>query len=617
MEPHSLIVTEIVKALMPKLLEHLGKKTVRDNDIEVRIAEHMSFVANWSQTVQFHGMAVAKDTAAATIPLTIDTLPRKFRGKTSRGKEVDELALIHDSYQYILLGDPGSGKTTTLKRMARRVLLEEPDSDDRWQFPVVVRLRDLDQGYSLLEHIAATFGIPFETRNEEIREKITWMERTFNKQSVSALAKSSRSDGRIEYDAKGNPAFRVKQIRQRYVLNTKLMHVLHDVFSTTNTLILLDGLDELSQDRHADTVQEIEALSASLRESKIVVTCRSGEYTRTLDGFHVMELCPLSRDQKVTIAKKWLPDADRFLNTLDQMPYSDLGDRPLFLTHLIILFQNHGQLPEQPGTIYKKIVHLMLELWDSQRRIARDSIYSSFMPDRKLEFLAALSFQLTYHLRRKTFSEVDLIDAYRLVCESFRLPASEAKEVVKEIESHTGLIFEGATDSYEFSHLSLQEYLAATYLVKASFSACVDEYVRDYPEPVAIAVAISSDPTSWLVELLLKRKTLHCFSPESAVSFLSRLSLERPYFTRSSKLGFAILRLAFEFPEATEYPIQRLLSDEFVTKSVKDALGYYVETPQQKHPTAVELVQSFDLTTLQFGYPALGGALRRSLYIKD
>ena len=157
-------------------------------------------------------------------------------------------------------------------------------------------------------------------------------------------------------------------------------------------------------------------MSDHTHNCKIIVSCRSGDYNQQIEGFNVVEICPLDRSQKYEIANKWLKEPSEFLGNIENCPYSDLSDRPLFLTQLIVIYDNQGYLPDQPSAVYKKMVSLMLEYWDFQRGVKRRSAYAFFTPERKLEFLAAMSYQLTYQSRLKVFREMDLINAYSAFC---------------------------------------------------------------------------------------------------------------------------------------------------------------------------------------------------------
>lgn len=313
--------------------------------------------------------------------------------------------------------------------------------------------------------------------------------------------------------------------------------------------MLLDGLDEIDGALRRRIEGELKSLAQQLSSAKLIVTCRSGDYSSMIEGFNVVELCPLSWEQVSQIASIWLSEeADAFMVALKSLPYSDLADRPLLLAQLLLLFKRQGYLPEQPSEIYRRIVRLLLEDWDSQRRIRRGSQYSRFASDRKLEFLATLAYRLTYKIKTKVFSEKDLIVTYQAIYQKFGLPEQEAERVAHEVESHTGIIIAGAANKYEFSHLSIQEFLCAEYLVRDAFPSHLTDYVRSYPAPIAIAVAISSDPSNWMAGLFL-RTSRNCghFTEESLSAFLSRLFIERPYFEVSPVLGHILLRMFSDF----------------------------------------------------------------------
>lgn len=607
MELQSTVVSEILKALLPRLIGYLRKLSITEKQIEPNLEAHLSFVSNWCQSIQFYGMPQYKDTERDTIDLTIDTIPRKFRGPRKISAKIKEADLLTDNHNYILLGDPGSGKTTTLKRLAIRMLFEGPLEGDIWQFPIVIRIKDLENELSLIEYLANTLGIPFQHKSETIRRGISWIGKNFQKKF------RLEPNQRMEKDAEGKPKYIVETVKGNYVGDYYLINVLGEILSECRALLLLDGLDEASEKRKTDLIKEIKVLSDHTHNCKIIVSCRSGDYNQQIEGFNVVEICPLDRSQKYEIANKWLKEPSEFLGNIENCPYSDLSDRPLFLTQLIVIYDNQGYLPDQPSAVYKKMVSLMLEYWDFQRGVKRRSAYAFFTPERKLEFLAAMSYQLTYQSRLKVFREMDLINAYSAFCSTFRLPQDEAIYVAQEIETHTGLIVQSGGENFEFSHLLLQEYLCAYYLVRAPFSSRIEDYLREYPSPVAIAVAISSEPSSWLAKLILEKQRFPYFTPESCVSFLSRLIQEKPFFAYSVALGFALLRICFEFPEMTEGPVLVLLQDPYAEKSFKAALSYYAPIKSRSQKNRLYLGQTFALNKLGLGYAAESGYLTKRI----
>ncbi len=562
------IVIECVKIIVPLVIKGLfGDSRLKPAEIDrvsdaIRgqlseaIERHLTEVVNWATRLQFFGMAAPLHTEQSTIALDIYTQPRRFCSVDHPQTITNEEALLSNPDHILLLGDPGSGKTTTLKRIALSMLTKEPTScADTLQFPMVIRLRELEEGESLYHKIADIFGLLAEPREFTIRRS-----------GVIGRGKKAETEMRINKDS------------------LKLNHLVPDCLNGVQPLLLLDGLDELSP-THMDRVRsEIVSLGRGLNRSKIITSCRSGDYTKQMDGFTIFEISPLSDHQIRSMAKIWLGTKHgQFIERLRYFPYVDVTDRPLLLAQLLFMFKRSGYLPEQPAEIYEKLVNLLLKDWDEERDIKRSSKYAGFGPERKAKFLAALAYQLTFSLQKKMFKEADLAQAYGAICHRFGLPQDQALQVAHEIQTHTGIISIGPGDLYEFYHLSLQEYLCADYLVRASAEIPNIRHLSRYCAPLAVAVALSSDPSQWFGSLILSYGNIRQFDEESMVSFLSRVLVERPIFADSEPLGFAMLALFERYNNSLTVCryLEQMLEITSVKKSIAEVMRWYIPKKQQ------------------------------------
>jgi hypothetical protein len=538
MEPSALLGSAIKEAYAlarDRLSKRLDDSEPSWAQMFDRMEDYIGNVLRWSSRIQFFGMSGAEETDTATVALHLNTQPRRFRGAADTGLTIGESDLLTSSDHYVILGDPGSGKTTTLKRLARAVMLNEAVTDsDIYRYPVVILLRDYATSKEPDCVVADVLGIPYEARQ--------------------------RDDETVYVSGR---------------------HLLSDVISrflnTCNAILMLDGLDELPEGTRFIFEKWASQLSYRLSESKIIVTLRTGDFSRHVDGFDILELCPLAPEQSREIAQRWLPDPDEFLRALRSLPYRDVADRPLLLSQLIVLYRREGALPDQPSHVYRRLLRLLLEDWDKERGVNRSSRYAGFDPDRKADFLATLSYRFTYRGDHSSFTLEDLAEVYDQIHRLFGLPKSEATEVAEEIASHSGLINASAT-GYEFSHLSFQEYLCACHLVREPFPEHLKQYIADRPGPLAVAVAISSSPAKWFAGFVLKESTYRVFTRDSFRSLLSRLQLERPIFDISKELGIAVMRLYHETALDPSFrdAMQFLFKDENVLESIGHALRFYV-----------------------------------------
>lgn len=553
------IATTEVARLALKVVELFLKgrpkqQDVRLADVEVSISRNVDEAVSWASKLQIFGMSRDVDPLTATVPLRLNQTPRRFRGNTS-DEPVDEDYILTSLRNTVLLGDPGSGKTTTLKRLVKRLVLGEIALQGNIGIPIVIRLRELGPDESLIPRLASSLGL---------------------------LAKRRRTDAQADHDAKPSLA-------ADYWIGPELAKdLLADFLRENRTVLILDGLDELKGDANG-LKQEINWLGRVSRNGQIVVACRSGDYHGELEGYEVLELCPLSLDEITDIVDASAVDSANFLEALSETPYSELADRPLFLAQLLLIFERYGYLPEQPSDVYRLIVTLLLREWDAERGIQRQTKYAKFSPEKKLNFLAAISYFLTFKTRAKTFSSAQLQKAYLSYNVRFQLPASEAREVVDEIESHTGLVVNAGMSKYEFSHLSLQEYLAAEYMSRETHSTHLLDYLGSYPAPVAISVALASDPSLAFASLLLRHKL-----PDGSQvsSLLSRLLIERPAFDKSKALGVAILRVLSDWraePRAIEYCFS-LLQLVGVKESLREAFKLYRQDVNKNRQHALSTV---------------------------
>ena len=489
----------VIIYILKTLSERITAQNQDSNKVSEAVRRHLTQVLNWASNVNFFGMNEPKSVEQATIALDIYTQPRRFQNTKEPNKAISENDLLTNEKHVLLLGEPGSGKTTTIKRLALTMLVKEPVAqNDIYQFPMVIRLNELVEGESLFSKIADILGLVTQTR------EVTYY-----------------IDGR---DERGRPIKIQSKRTEIHIGDGKVEDVIPKFLNEGYTLLLLDGLDELKSDYRDIIRKEIVKLGLSLDFSKIIVSCRTGDYRHLMEGFSVLEISPLSEKQINSIKDRWLGKKETtFIERYKNLPYFDLANRPLLLTQLLFMYKRSGYLPEQPSQIYKKLISLLLEDWDSQREIRRSSQYAGFDPRQKAEFLAALAYQLTYSLDKKRFNERDLIKAYMSVCKRFNLPENEAQEVAREIQTHNGIIIIGPNDIYEFCHLSLQEYLCADYLVRTPLETLVTTYLSKYSSPLAVAVSLSSNPSSWFSALILNFGNLKDFDEDSMISFLSRI----------------------------------------------------------------------------------------------
>lgn len=485
------------------------KMSSSEKDIEKSLINHINHVKNWSSEVIFKDLKKAKRTQDIYIRLNTYVYPR--RNRIDDEEEIEEVGLMDifksEDNHIAILGQPGAGKTTSMKFICQSIFFDEEFYSKKFKYPILIRLRD--------------FNKPLKNKNNKII-----VDYIYNLLSLQSITNQG-----IEYD----------------LVYEKKEEIIIELLDSLKVLLIIEGFDELGYKKHRDLVlEELASLATKLEVARMILTSRTADYYYSFEKFSEYEICPLNSKQIKDFATKWLgsaKSAQNFLGAVDDSPFSDATIRPITIAHLCAIFERVGKIPEKPKTVYKKIVNLLLEEWDEQRNIKRQSSYAKFETDRKFEFLTNLAFYITGSSRRSIFSTSDLKYAYDRIHQDFDLNNREVSMVVNELESHTGLFIKSGFELYEFAHKSLQEYLTAEYIVRLPTIPEGVRLISQFPNEFAIATAISSNSSFYFNELVHKR-LLQLNLPRSFYqTFINRLLLEKPEFNRNQSVGISALLL--------------------------------------------------------------------------
>ncbi len=163
-----------------------------------------------------------------------------------------------------------------------------------------------------------------------------------------------------------------------------------------------------------------------------------------------------------------------------------------------------------------------------------------------MDFLSWFAYELTIEYGQISFSRNTLELLYRVICLDFGLPRGDYKEVVKEIESHNGLIIQTGSDNYEFTHKSILEYLVSDYLVKLPILINDSDILKQLPNELAIMIAISSNPNVSYFNLIVELMKDKAVTSSFLLPFLSRLIIEKPDFIPNSLFSITNIYLLNE-----------------------------------------------------------------------
>lgn len=478
----------------------------------------------WSAHVSFLSSATSRDLSDVYVPLELYLYAVRIR--TDDHEVIERLPFMdllnRTSRHVAVLGEAGAGKTTSMKFLCRN-LMGETSRTAHPRIPIVIRLNELLPPGSA-QPCGSRSSSPCSVDASVLVSAL-----------ISIFRLELKFEGRYDEGDKG------KERSQR------LWNVLVDLLDALDCILILDGYDELPSQAARDVaLAELRRLALELNQSRVVLTCRTGEFNYNIDNMEQFQLAPLSESQIEVFAARFLGNqaaAQEFLKAIDNTPYRDTAIKPLSLAHLCAIYKRKGSIPEKPKTVYRKVFYLLLEEWDEERSVRRTSRFLDFPADRKADFLSSLAYHLTTRFQLTIFRRDHLLQIYSKICGSFDLPETEMRLVIDELESHTGLFLRTGLDSFEFAHKSLQEYLAAEHIVKLPHLLSDPNHIVPLPNELAIAVSLSSDPSGYLSHLVLSRLPKCPCTTEFYEVFLSRLAQEAPVFTTHEPVVAALLAL--------------------------------------------------------------------------
>ena len=386
------------------------------------------------------------------------------------------LNAIESNLRLVLLGNPGSGKSTVLRYLAV------------WIAEALLRGRDPQK----------PLPIPFFCPLGPVAQH---------------LSNDPADDLGVLIDALLRPVLGPAGLRAGLRESVLL------AWRKGGALLCLDGLDEVPgtlegstqglRSRRERVAEAIRQLQRQLDRSRLVVTCRTRPYEQDAtwqlrDDWTVRRLQPFAFGQVRHFVRAWyaetcaLPQAlytpeeaqgraQRLVAILAQREVlRELTTSPLLLTMLVLLDYNKKEMPEKRVDVYEELIKLLLDRWEGVRSSEVDRRQQSIgerleLPHLSAEDLRPVLHQLAFAAHQQAVDGRGVLtgDHLRATLDTFfrtqlnpTAPHGVPREPVVRrsdrfihiLREETGMVLEEADETYVLPHLTFEEYLAACHL---------------------------------------------------------------------------------------------------------------------------------------------------------
>ncbi|MGZ8219791.1 NACHT domain-containing protein [Methylomagnum sp.] len=340
----------------------------------------------------------------------------------SGGKTVDGVKLANEKAFLMVLGQPGAGKSTFLRRIGLEALKGKEGKYEHALFPVLLELRRYPAGKLDLEQ---------------------------------AIAKEL-----------GNCGFREPEESTKRLLEKGRL------------LVLLDGLDEIPSQHQSAVIDHIQDFVDQHHTNRFIASCRTAAYQSRFRRFTDVLMADFDNEQIKQFINNWFSSARHCeadtaarcwdtLNEPDNAAAKELAQNPLLLTLLCITFEADQCFPRNRAVLYGEALDVLLKRWAAQNCIYRDPIYKDLTLPLEKIMLGQLAHDF-FQANRLFFSQAE-VSAFitQFLADNLNAPKHlDGDEVLKAIEIQQGILVarDHSGGVLSFSHLTFQEYFTAQHL---------------------------------------------------------------------------------------------------------------------------------------------------------
>ncbi len=380
------------------------------------------------------------------LSLMVQTVPQQREGEAPDREKIEQLNILEGLRKYapvhvLLVGKPGSGKSTALERLLWEEAQKGKQGEANQKIPVLVELRRY-------------------------------------KTSVLDL---------------------IRDFLTRYKLNLNSIEI-ESLLFRGQFLLLVDGLNELPND---EARRDLDRFRQKYRRvTPMIFTTRYLGAGGDLGIEKKLEMQPLTKPQMQHFVRAYLPEVGEGDEMLRQLVgrLRELGETPLLLWMLCNVFQETNSIPSNLGETFRQFTKLYDRKIKGNAPVNKESRDRWLFLLGHLAFKMMCGCGKTlieFRLNIPKLEAEEILTEF-LAAKKFDKPRECAFSWLNDLLNHH-LIQVDSNDQIEFHHQLIQEYYAAEFLLPQLDNVSDEKLKRDYlnylkwTEPVALMLALVGD----------------------------------------------------------------------------------------------------------------------------
>ena len=450
-------------------------RSLSQEQIAQQVAGYLRWLQAYTENIELRGIERAGGAPVVLLPLETAYVPLRAKWMGLGGVDIALNQVLGLGNRLVIVGGPGSGKTTVLLHMAwalaSSLLSGQPDPAHSRLGPLMKPSKSDKQG---------KLDKPQKCKPNELPLPLFVPLASFARHRRNLAGNAPVHERMLAY-------FISHHLISKQVFNLPADFFVQLLNDGRDMLLLLDGLDEVAnENERAEVRQSVEELVHGREAMRVVVTCRTVAYRsgRTALGANFREIAvqPLDFEQHIApmvrqayaciyphdaaLRGERTDDLLGGIRRLEEERRARLGqqaetfvDSPLMVRLLLIVHFNNRKLPDERAELFDKAINALLQV-DYGRE---ESDIRELSIDWKL--YRDMAQHLAFHMHQQGHDQGRELEEPTL--KKALGEEADFKPRIDDFLGHArqrGSVLEERDGAYRFIHLALQEFLVARYL---------------------------------------------------------------------------------------------------------------------------------------------------------